>query len=342
MPSHLPAFSIHPADLQRRRQRCRPVVERLLAYPRTQATRCNVCDSPKYAVLCTGDRYGFPARTVMCLHCGLIYVADRFTPKGYSDFYNDGCYREMISCFKGRKQTIQRIDKAQVAYAAGLIAAMRGYVASDAGARLLDIGGSTGYVASEFQRHFGVRATLLEPASEEVAAARKLGIDAHVGSLEDFQSAERFDVILLCRTIEHLHDLRLSLTRIRDLLKPGGIFYCDIAEFMEICRREGPPEAITKIDHTYWLTQETAPGIFAAVGLEVAAAHLTLPPDQLGFLLRRSDPVPAPPLPPQVLHPLLRTFREVATDWQRFGSEAEGAVDWLRQRAYRIKKRIST
>ena len=341
MPSSILSFNIHPADLQRRRQRCAPVVERLSKYDLTQATRCNVCDSPRYAVLSTHDRYGFPARTAVCLQCGLIYVVDRFTPKGYSDFYNDGCYREMISQFKAKRQTIAAIDKAQIAYTAGLIASMKGYLPGASGARLLDIGGSTGYVANEFQKHFGLRATLIEPSSEEVAAARKLGLDAHVASLEDFRCEEQFDVILLCRTIEHLYDLKLSMTRIRDLLKPGGIFYCDIAEFMEICRREGPPEAITKIDHTYWLTQETARGIFATLGFQIAGAHLTLPPDQLGFLLQKAEPTAPAQLASSVLDPMLRTFREVATDWQRFGTDPEDAVDWIRQRAYTLKKKIA-
>lgn len=341
MPSTIPSFNIHPADLNRRRQRCRPVVDQLLKYPLIQALRCNVCDSPRYAIISIYDRYDFPARTAVCLHCGLVYVVDRFTPKGYSDLYNEGHYREMISQFKAKKQNIASIDKAQIAYTAGLIATLKGYLESSRGGRLLDIGGSTGYVANEFQKSFGLKATLLEPSSEEVAAAKKLGLDAHVGSLEDYQSTEQFDVILLCRTIEHLFDLRLSMTKIRSLLKPEGIFYCDLAEFMEICRREGPPEAITKIDHTYWLTQETAAGIFAGLGFQIVAAHLTLSPDQIGFLLKKADPMPTPQLPASVLDPMLRTFREVTTDWHRFGAEPEGAVDWLRRRAYTLKKKIS-
>ncbi len=341
MTSALPTFNIHPADLVRRRQRCRPVVEQLAQYEITRMEECNICGSPRRAILANQDRYGFPARTALCLHCGLIYVVDRFTPNGYAQFYNDGCYRDLISGFKGKKQTIERIDKAQIAYTQTLLTSLSGLIPSGSGARLLDIGGSTGLVANEFRKQFDLQATLLEPSPAEAAAARKLGLNAVVGSLEQFYSEEPFDVILLCRTVEHLFDLKVALTRIHNLLKPHGVFYCDIAEFMEICRREGPPEACCKSDHTFWLTQETARGIFASLGFEIVSSYLTLPPDQLGFLLRKSVPEPAPELPAAVLDPMLRAFRQINTDWQRYGTQAEDGLDWLKQRAYALKKRFA-
>ena len=335
-------FQIHPTDLQQRRKRCRPIVERLLKFERRVETDCNVCGSPAQAIISQQDRYGFPGRAAVCLHCGLVYNVDRFTPAGYSEFYKDGSYRELISQFKETEQTIERIHKAQINYAAGIIRTMTGFLPRQPGARLLDVGGSTGLVASEFQKHFGLKPVIIEPAADEVAKAKSIGVEAHVGSVEDWETKEQFDVILLCRTVEHLYDLRLALTKIRALLKPGGLFYCDIAEVEEICRREGPPEAITKIDHCFWLTPETAPGIFRALGFEIVQMHQTLPPDQAGFLLRACEPATkVEPVCQPWLLATLRLFREVSTDWFEFGRSPMNAKDWVRQRAYQVKRKLT-
>jgi len=129
-------------------------------------------------------------------------------------------------------------------------------------ARLLDVGGSAGQVALEFQNFLGVEATVLDPAEAEVAAAKRAGLETYTGSIEQWTSKERFDFILLCRTIEHVQDLRGVLARLRDLLTAEGLLYCDIVDFTEACGLMGHPEA--KIDHCYWMTQESAPGIFRA------------------------------------------------------------------------------
>lgn len=278
----------------------------------------------------------------MCLHCGLIYNMDRFKPEGYTEFYVTGGYRELIGAFKSVEQNIGRVHAGQIQYAVNLVRTFDGIIPKNPKGRMLDIGGSTGLVAKEFQGHFGHRPTILEPAAGEVEKAKSLGMDAVVGSVETWQTDEKFDVILLCRTIEHLYDLKLSLTKIRGLLKPDGLFFCDLAEFLEIVRREGPPEATTKIDHVFWLTQETAPVIFRMLGFELAAMQLTLPPDQVGFLLRATDPQPIQPVSRVWIQEKLRFFREINTDWNRFGAQPMDVKDWFHQHAYRLKKKLNS
>ena len=278
----------------------------------------------------------------MCLCCGLIYNVDRFKPEGYTEFYVTGGYRRLIGAFKAVEQSMERVHTAQVRYAANLIRTFDGIIPKSSNGKVLDIGGSTGLVAQQFQKHFGHYPMIIEPAAEEVAKAKSLGLEAIVGSVETWETDEKFDVILLCRTIEHLYDLKLSLTKIRALLKPGGLFFCDLAEFLEIVRREGPPEATTKIDHVFWLTQETGPPIFRALGFELVSMQLTLPPDQIGFLLRAADPQPLKPVSANWIHETLRFFRQVNTDWIRFGAQPMDVRDWFRQHAYRIKKKLSS
>ena len=60
---------------------------------------------------------------------------------------------------------------------------------------------------------------------------RSSEFETEIGSLEQWKPVRKFGLILLCRTIEHLQDLRGGLEKIRRALSPKGLFYCDIVDF---------------------------------------------------------------------------------------------------------------
>jgi SAM-dependent methyltransferase len=300
-----------------------------------------MCGSPKNIIVAQRDRYGLPLRSAMCVQCGLVYLVDRFSQAGYARFYHDGMYREVSSSFLGTTHGIARIQANQAEYAHHLAETLEGYFSPSAGASLIDIGGSAGIVASEFQRRFGLRATVLDPSAEEAGAARALGVESITGSLEDWSTDRKFDMVLLCRSVEHFYDLRVALKKIRSLLSPEGLFYCDIADFNELCRLSGPPETITKVDHCYWLSHETAPAIFRAAGFEVISTSLVYNSGQIGFLMRPCEPVPVTPLAAVWIDDRIRRILEIESAWQRYGRTCTDWTDWLHRKAYRLKRRLS-
>src|SRR5689334_13049226 len=113
-------FLVSPAELESRRGRCRSVVDSLTDSPRQFVASCNVCGSVNSCVLAYHDRYGMPIRTAMCTACGLVYLMDRLTQDGYSDFYRDGAYRKLTSAFAGSVATIEDLQADQGAYAQNL------------------------------------------------------------------------------------------------------------------------------------------------------------------------------------------------------------------------------
>lgn len=333
-------FLIHPENLSRRRQRCAPVVEKLRAMEREMVRQCNLCGSGQNVIIADRDRYGMPNRSALCLHCGLIYLIDRFTPSGYADFYVSGAYRSVSSLYNGVDHNIEQIQADQVAYARKLLHAIEGYVPRRKGMRLLDVGGSAGVVALECARQLGFEATVLDPAAEETAAAKKLGLKVVTGSVEEWETDEKFNLILLCRSVEHVMDLRASLLKIRELLCPNGLFYCDVADFMELCRLTGPPETVTKIDHCYWLTQEAAPAIFRSVGFEIVSMNLIFQQAQIGFLLRQCERSPAESMDASCFQKQIRELQEVERAWIEYGRAAPNSMAWLRRKAYRVKRKL--
>jgi SAM-dependent methyltransferase len=331
-------FLIPPADLEKRRGRCRPEAEKLRRLNWETVSFCNLCSSRRSVTVSLTDRYGLPAHTVLCLDCGLFYLADCFTAESYSQFYSNGAYRSVCSQFNNVSHTIEQIRADQRNYAQTLGSVLARYVQGQRAGKLLDVGGSAGIVASEFVRKFNLRGTVLDPAEEEIAAARASGLDAVVGSVEGYDTEETYDLVLLCRSVEHLMDLRAAFARIRALLKPGGLFYCDIADFMELCQQVGPPETVAKIDHRYWLTQATALNIFGALGFELVSMDIAFGFGYAGYLLRPCEPIPRAAAPEERIHKLLEQIHRIQLDWTQFGRASRGIVERLRHKAYRAKR----
>lgn len=93
----------------------------------------------------------------------------------------------------------------------------------EGGGRILEIGCGDGAVAAELERR-GYRVLALDPSEEEVADARRRGVDAHVLEWPDEAPDEdRFDAVVFVRSLHHMEQLRASIARAREALRPGGV-----------------------------------------------------------------------------------------------------------------------
>lgn len=99
--------------------------------------------------------------------------------------------------------------------------------------RILDVGGGTGEISSGFVAETGGRASAtvvdIDPKSIEVARSR--GLRGFAGRIEDFETEERFDLILMLNLIEHVADPMAVLASARDHLDPGGRLWLQTPNF---------------------------------------------------------------------------------------------------------------
>ncbi|MGH9207388.1 MAG: class I SAM-dependent methyltransferase, partial [Acidimicrobiales bacterium] len=120
------------------------------------------------------------------------------------------------------------------------------------------------------------RATVLDPSPDELAVARAAGMETVAGFVEDFDPGERrWDLVLLCQTIDHLLDVRGTLAALRQMLTEGGRAFVDIVDLDVLLRRTGSIERVVKIDHPYYLTGSTAAALFALTGFTIVAQRLS-------------------------------------------------------------------
>lgn len=259
------------------------------AQPREAVSSCNLCGSERFILMSHSDRYGFPAEAHACVRCGLVFLNPRLTADAYARFY-ESVYRPLVSAFHGRLIDARTIQDEQREYAAQRVIFLRPFVSPHL-RTLLDIGGSTGVVASQMAREFGLSATVIDPAPLEVAEATRLGLETVTGLVErhDFRGRS-FDVVTLCQTVDHLLDVAETLTRVRRLLAPKGILFIDIADFRAAYLRCWSIEGAIKVDHPYYLVDATMTAYLRRAGFEVLRSDYESDHLHVGYVCRPAAP----------------------------------------------------
>ena len=249
--------------------------------------RCNLCGSGRHVEVARHDRYGFPVRCIFCADCGLGFLSPRPTAGAYEHFYEQ-VYRPLVSAYHGRRIDAETVQREQAAYAAELTAFLRDVLDEPPGT-VLDVGGSTGVVGAALRNAFGSGVTVLDPSPEELAVAAAGGLETVAGFAETADlGGRRFDLVLLCQTIDHLVDVARTLTAIRSWLVTGGAAFVDVLDVRFVSARLGAVEAAAKIDHPHYLTRETARAYFDLAGLRIAAERLA-DDGHWGFLLEGDE-----------------------------------------------------
>lgn len=281
------------------------------AQPHERLTACNLCGGSLLVTLTHRDRYGYPAQASACSRCGLVFLNPRMTASSYGRFY-DGIYRPLVSAFHGRLIDAQTIQAEQQDYAVDRANMVRPFFAGVGLETMLDIGGSTGVVAGHFAREFGLRGTLIDPAPLEVEHARTQGLETITGLVEEHDfKGQRYDLVLICQTIDHLLDVGGTLRRVPELLTDRGFLFVDIVDFRAAYLRNWSVEDATKIDHPYYLTQETAEAYLRRAGLAVVAVDYAADHLHVSYLCRAVAPEPMALPAPSDVAAFLREVRYV-------------------------------
>jgi len=290
-------------------------VEKLdYAYDKQQTEwikQCNLCQSTYFVQITEHDRYGYSAGTSVCTNCGLAFLNPRLTADAYEAFYTD-VYRPLVSAYHGREINSLTIQDEQLDYARNRAEFIAPYLKVGDGLSLLDIGGSTGIVAHHFSERFDYSGKVLDPSPDELKEARKLGLETVQGIVEEVDFGdEKFDMVLLCQTVDHLLDIRSTLQAIRNSLTSGGIFFVDIVDFRAAYLRNWSVEKATKIDHPYSLTEESMEAYLSQAGYSIihkgfAADHL-----HINYLCSPNQPLDNYLPSPRDVKYLLREIRLV-------------------------------
>jgi SAM-dependent methyltransferase len=237
---------------------------------------CNLCKRTDVVPLGGRDRNRLPVRTVICKHCGFIYISPRMTPEWYGRYYATE-YRQQMARYY-RTQAYFRPDplyQSQLKYGRWVAEYLKRngieHVSS-----ILDIGSSTGGLLQVLGEKFAAEVTGVEPSPEEGEFARRNGVRTVTGLFEDidFNQEGQVDLITCTLTFNHLLDPHLVVEKVRRLLKPGGLFYVDCIDFFSFCEYQGAFFNAVQIDHVSMFVPATLQAMCEVVGLEVLPGSL--------------------------------------------------------------------
>jgi SAM-dependent methyltransferase len=105
--------------------------------------------------------------------------------------------------------------------------------------RILDVGGGTGDIAAKLVDAAGpgASAVVVDIDADSIELARRRGLEGFLGRFEDYETVERFDVILMLNLIEHVADPSAMLARAATLLAPGGVLWLQTPNFRSVDAR---------------------------------------------------------------------------------------------------------
>ena len=257
----------------------------------TEQVPCNICGCPKsqrlFSVTYRLGESTADLGIVRCWQCGLVYVSPRLTFESTQDVYRqDG--QQTIShnyCWDGNRDG----DRFQP-----LLGRLANLVPRG---QLLDVGCGSGQFLSEARRFgkwdlFGV-----EPMQEAAKqAAQDAGCTVHAATLDELKlPSGSFDVVTMLGVLEHLHNPRDTLERVRSLLKPSGILAVYVPNFNYLrfkdagllCYlRRGQWSSLHPQEHQYQFTKWTLKLMLEAGGFEQLRVDIGRPFKQGGLIKR--------------------------------------------------------
>ena len=87
--------------------------------------------------------------------------------------------------------------------------------------KVLDIGSAAGFILKGFENK-GWQGTGIEPNASMAEYGRTIGVNVKKGTIETVELGEKFDLIIIIQVVAHISNLKNSLNKMSNYLKPGG------------------------------------------------------------------------------------------------------------------------
>lgn len=228
--------------------------------------RCNLCGEDDTTLVHNRERFGLPVNTVLCNRCGLLYLNPRPSEENYRRMYQSD-YRLAVS---GTDKWLEQQFKKQESYTERwilpfLLRYYKGEVNS-----LLDVGCSYGGVMSPLKQKFpGVFLYGIEPVVKIAEYARlKTGANIRVGSFVSGVFEDKFDLIIISRSLNHVLDPLEVIQLAHSLLNPKGLLLMVLHDGVTSLMLQGL-DLFTEITHPHIFTRETAQVMVRKAGFEI-------------------------------------------------------------------------
>ena len=234
-----------------------------------------------------------------CQDCGFIHAVPKPSVGELTQFYEKQFYNQE------RKKSYFEQQRSQLAWWNCIFDERLSRIEAALGrkGKILDIGCGPGFFLSRAKRR-GWSVFGLEPAVDAVHyASTALGIRVDAGQLDSISqifSREELDVVYSHGVLEHLRDPTASISKIYDLIKPGGLVFTSVAndfnpiQACAVMVKGLRPWWIIPPEHLNYFSVESLTFLHEARGFLAQDIRTSFPIDQ--FLLMDENYVSDPDL----------------------------------------------
>ena len=229
-----------------------------------QVISCPLCGSRQHSVLHSRRLRGDSSckvKVVFCRDCSLMFLNPVFTVEEYAEFYKKD-YRQVSRNVTNDNGKVFDTELR----GAFIVSSVAPYLTKDNA--ILEIGSGNGGILNAFKLAGFENVTGIEPNVEEAKFCNEtLGITVH-NKMFDGDLDQKFDLIIVSGTIDHIQLPNEFLCSVYDQLKPGGIVYIDSHDSV---KQLTTADTFFKVDHCFYYSPFTLSQLAMKHGFRVIA-----------------------------------------------------------------------
>ncbi len=238
-------------------------------------TECGICGSSDYDLIADKERHGIPVPWHFCNRCGTVYAGERLTAEGQADFYRNW-YQKFMSAYWEQGYGPRRYLKEQRKYLARPLPFLKKQrLLPRTHGRILDVGGAIGLIAAGIGKAAGsCHVTILDPCLSDLKEAqKKRGCAIIEGCVETADlRKKKYDLILHCRSLEHVFDPVAFFRIARAHLHSHGRLFVDYVQLEITLPKRGVPHSF-QIDHIHNFSHDVFLKLAARAGFLPASSE---------------------------------------------------------------------
>ena len=239
-------------------------LELLAQYRTVDQEVCIACGSIKKIEWAKSGTY----KAVKCRVCSLIWMNPQINEEGLHKYYSDYIGNRRVNNEKKMQQrSIQYEDDVKF---------IEKFVNSG---KMLDVGCSGGFFLENFNSNFEKFGIEIDPEAVKFANEKTFHngqVKVECGTIEDIKFQEKFDLIVMRGSIEHVPNPVDSISRVADNLNKNGYFYITATPNANSFSAEIYRDKWTlfhPVQHLWHFSEQTLELICNRFGLELLAAH---------------------------------------------------------------------
>jgi len=169
------------------------------------------------------DRYGLDVTTVLCKNCGLMRTDPYLDYDSIRTFYRD-YYRPI---YVGYPKATHEFFEEQLNHGQKIFTFLNDLRTDINITKVYEIGCGAGGIL-EFFKEKGLQVAGCDLGSEYLEYGKDKGLQLDCGNSRLLEKYGPADLVILCHVLEHIRDPGSEVTRLRNLLKPGGLLYVEV------------------------------------------------------------------------------------------------------------------